>query len=67
MWTRRTTKKNGDSQAAINAAKESLEGVLSRSEEVAEVAHSLKRARERNHFSEQLYLIITGEEKGRRM
>ena len=49
------------SERALANAKEGLREVLSRNQEVSEVATSLRVFRERNHFAERLRSIMKGE------
>ena len=59
MWTRKD-KDHGEANRGLKNARENLEKVKSRGDEVSQVAQELKTARERNHFAEQLQLIFTG-------
>lgn len=48
------------SQQAVRDAARSLERVKARNPEVHEVSKTLKDIRERNHFAEQLQVIMEG-------
>jgi len=58
----RKPKKNGNirSQQAVLDATQSLERVQSRESEVRAVSKALKDIRERNHFAEQLQILMGG-------
>lgn len=56
----RRKRENGDSKKALEDSKEQLRKVASRDREVNLVANSLKAARQRNHFADQLELMIVG-------
>lgn len=51
---------NGESRKALEDAKENLKDVKSRNEEVKEVVKSFRVMKERDHFAEQLEIIIGG-------
>lgn len=64
MWFRRQRTKgvgNIAAQKAFDDASLNLRKVESRGPEIHELSNSLKLIRERNHFSEKLQLIITGD------
>lgn len=60
MWPfrRRDRQKMKDSQQALLDASESLHQVEARSKEVREISGALRNIRERNHFAEQLRVIM---------
>lgn len=60
MWIfpKRDKKKLKDSQQAILDATKSLREVRSRDDEVHQVSGALRNIRERNHFAEQLQVIM---------
>lgn len=53
-------KEDGESQKALDEAKEHVKEAAARSPEVYQVAGALKRYRERNHFAEQIAIIMYG-------
>jgi len=60
MWfLHRQRNKSGDeAKEALEEAEKKLDEVKSRGEEVTNISASLKRIRERNHFSETLEELI---------
>lgn len=58
MRFRRRSKTDVESEKALEDAKKNLRKVRSRSSEVSRVANALKDIRERNHFAEQMEVII---------
>lgn len=67
MWFRksRTPIEEGDSGRALRDAKENLERVKSRDEDVKDVAGALRNWREENHFRERLQeLFLIGHQGG---
>ena len=62
LWKRKT---NGESASkALEEANENIAKAQARNPEVYELAGSLRRLRERNHFAEQIYLIMTHDTRG---
>jgi hypothetical protein len=61
LWGRRT---NGESSKALEEALSNVDKAEARNPEVYEVAGSLRRLRERNHFAEQIYIIMTRDTRG---
>lgn len=66
MWfLRRQGNKSGDeAREALENAEKKLDEVKSRGEEVTDISKSLKRLRERNHFSEKLEELILQTKRG---
>jgi len=62
MFHRRGRGTNGESEKALADAQEHLATVQNRGQEVTEVSTGLRKIRERNHFAEQLHLLISGHE-----
>jgi hypothetical protein len=61
MWFRRRDKRsNEESRKAILESTQKLREVRERDPEVHAVAQTLKSIRERNHFAEQLRIIMEG-------
>lgn len=60
MWPFRRNKNIKESQQAILDATKSLRDVRSRDPEVHAVSRTLREIRERNHFAEQLQIIMKG-------
>lgn len=61
MWLKKSRgHKNGESTKALKDAEVHLKEVQLRGPEVTEVSSKLRMIRERNHFAEQLHIIISG-------
>lgn len=60
MWWFQKTKSNGESKKALEDSAHQLGKIRKRDAEVYKVTNSLKRMRERNHFAEQLEIIMAG-------
>jgi hypothetical protein len=59
VWFRRRSEEpTTDSELALKNAQKNLREVKQRGKEVTEIAEALREIRERNHFAEQLELII---------
>jgi predicted RNA-binding Zn ribbon-like protein len=60
MWPFRRRKNGKESQQAILDATKALREVVDRDKEVRETSGALRLIRERNHFAEQLKVIMEG-------
>lgn len=60
MWPFRRNKNGKESQQAILDATKALREVADRDKEVRETSGALRLIRERNHFAEQLKVIMEG-------
>lgn len=60
MIFRRKSKEPGEAEMAVENANKSLRVIKARTKEVDDLSKDLRFFRERNHFSEQLTIIITG-------
>lgn len=60
MWIFRKPKNGKESRQAILDATKALRDVVDREKEVRETSGALKVIRERNHFAEQLQVIMEG-------
>lgn len=54
----RTPKTNGEAEAAVKDATAHVREVKARGAEVHEIVSDLRDIREKNHFAEQLYLLM---------
>lgn len=63
LWKRKRA--NGESMRALEEAQSSVKEAASRNPEVYSVAGELRRARDVNHFAEQIYTIMRGHPPGR--
>ena len=66
MWPRKTERKKAiaNSELALNTSRIELKKVQSREPTVERVAREMLRIRERNHFAEQISILMSNKRKG---
>ena len=66
MWFRRSESKGSqEASQALADSEKNLERVESYTEEVQEISSGSKAMREKNHFAEQVYALLTNGGNGR--
>jgi len=58
LWRRKSN--NGGSQEALQKAEDAVRTAERRNIEVYEVSGTLRRLRQKNHFAEDIYLVMRG-------
>lgn len=56
----RGRKKVDESKVALEEAEENLKDIQTRNDEVKDVSSALREIRERNHFAEQMIVLMSG-------
>jgi len=60
----RKRKTNGASERAVNEAAQHVRDVKARGPEVTELVSDLREIRRKNHFAEQLYIMMLNKDGG---